>query len=138
MKPVKDLEGAYLDAAVAEEVFGAKWWEFDRVCINGAWRKKKTWLRGESPDPANPPAGAYEGQTPTPYSTRIAAAWEVVEEMTDNGWVFDLNMGQSDYGMVFFSFAEGVSAHAGGQVEEAICRAALQAVRKVERYANTG
>jgi hypothetical protein len=68
--------GREMDALVAEKVFGRKTAWFSGpggpVITGGTMAKVSTW-------------------TPIkPYSTDIAAAWEVVEKMISNGWRFYL------------------------------------------------
>ena len=76
-----------------------------------------------------PFAGDYQQH----YSTDIAAAWEVLEKMQDNGWFWNIDY---DYGELVAGFGKGRDSEGDlswhyEQAEttpHAICLAALKAV----------
>lgn len=112
-----DLTGRALDAAVAERVMG--WTGVDKALDD--W------------------TGIRDGNTwcvVPPYSTDLAAAWEVVERLRlsvipleDGRWLAGqfgrLTYISEDLGVVDGRFEEGAAA---ASASEAICRAALKAV----------
>lgn len=115
--PVDELEGRELDCAVAEEVMGL------RICHDpgcAAW------------------GGLHEfdeGEEIPHYSTDIAAAWEVVDRMKEVGRFPEIRFGYDGW----YAIHHEGDHHCGhpcvkaGATEstppEAICRAALKAVR---------
>lgn len=126
--------GRELDALVAEKVMGLTWNE-DRCRICG-WPLAASRDEGCAPgDCSMRPSPARRADEPAPYSTDIAAAWEVVERMCADGWEYEINSHYS----VTARFGKGHYEHwdsvwHGPSVEEfadtaphAICLAALAA-----------
>ena len=69
---------------------------------------------------------------PRPYSTDIAAAWELVDHVLAKHpeWAFALSIGGGQVGALFYESAEGYIEHGGGSAAEpaeAICLAFLKA-----------
>lgn len=135
--------GRELDAAVAERVMGWEW--FTAVNVNVLvppehhWRVQRSWRipgkHGEEDDIDS--ARFYDSrnggkQAPVvpAYSTNIAAAWLVVEELTAHGLRLSLDMFGGDPWWAEFAderWERGAQATAP-TAPEAICRAALAAM----------
>ncbi len=120
------------NAAVAEHVMGCEWVRCDFVVVNGTRWDEETWIGAED-DPCAPPPGTRVGQTPPPYSTDIAAAWEVAEKLCDmfdesfsltRAWDNDMR----DVWRVVIEIESGVWIEVDGDTAPmAICLAALKA-----------
>lgn len=81
MENIDKLEGRELDAAVAEARGWRKFW--DEELEEWLW---DTWTCKELPDGSTHCSGC---QTTLPhFSTDIASAWELVEEMREAGWIY--------------------------------------------------
>jgi len=107
MKP-----GRELDALVAEKVMGWKAVQvFDLKDTDGT-------------NIANGITPYNIGQRVPHYSTDIASAWEVVEEMQNNEWDFTLKNHKRKYEAIFGTLYNAFAPTA----PEAICKAALLAV----------
>lgn len=63
------------------------------------------------------------------YSTSISAAWEVVEKLTNEGWMFDSHSRNREqiYFHVEFSFVNEYASAFKASMPESICIAALKA-----------
>lgn len=80
--------GRCLNAWVDRIVFGTKLKLVDAVRINGRWHQGRVWLY-EDEDPTDPAAGCSPAGRTRPFSTDIAAAWQVwtaVLERNDGSW----------------------------------------------------
>lgn len=150
--------GPELDALVSKQVFGRKYVLCPYVVTNGTRYDEPTWLReGESPDAPWP--GIGPGQTPPWYSRSIPKAWEVVEKLRDAGWLVvvkampegfpfrgehDSERWQARYAVELTWMPLQTAADMrraiylqpcalADSLPEAVCRAALEAVRQLER-----
>lgn len=129
MKP-----GRELDALVAEKVMGlvvdldnSKYFDGTQV----ATRKEDFGAIGEAVQTIS---GVYHPRLSWPlphYSTDIAAAWEVVERLSAENWIFDLlegaHEGASPWRAHFMREGERSNGY-GDSAPHAICLAALKAV----------
>ncbi len=140
MKLITELEGRELDAAVAEEVMGYRWaqglgvflWHPGEGEPNGGWVVA----------PKNPGGDAATCYVPR-FRTDIAAAWHVVKKLREkrgvevsiesNGdrWWVDITDGTSGTFDSSGSYDRVLGQAGGDTIGEAICRAALEAVRRV-------
>lgn len=112
--------GGDLDAAIAEKVMG--WTALFQVDGNGLWAG----LSDGSERPAYVPS----------YSTDIAAAWQVVENLRARGCEFSLSERATDesaWHCAFFPKGGSCGIGFGGTVPEVICIAALDAVEGENR-----
>lgn len=107
--------GRELDALVAEKVFG---WEVDWAVPT----YPTVDMKRISDDPVA--VGLRTGSIP-PYSTDIAAAWQVGESLSAKGHWFEIR--RRPDGGYWAAFGEGMSAEAD-TAPLAICLAALKAV----------
>ena len=110
--------GREMDVLVAEKVMGWKKGDYTRKWMDGSQTIKDVWL---IPGPEK-----YRLRCPS-FSTKITAAWEVVDYMADKhnfNWM--LQPGYATFQLSDNS--RGGSAY-GASVMEAICRAALKAMR---------
>lgn len=129
LTPVDELEGRELDAAVAVEVFG------DHPPDEPPTKEQKSgpyiahsgdhWMAAH-----HVYKGPYWSYNGPDYSTDIAAAWEVVEEV----WVdarFNLEWHRGTWVAGEYDHHEGVFVYEAeaDTAPLAICRAALKAVR---------
>jgi hypothetical protein len=127
MNETKELTGRELDAAVAEKVIGATnvGWDdngYTNALVGelpyGFSTRNQGWLPGRQRIPH--------------YSTDIAAAWEVVEKVADRFWCRVETGGSGPWvtfgkrGYESITWEDSLSP----TVPEAICRAALRAVRE--------
>lgn len=129
MKP-----GRELDALIAEKVMGWKWFsrsDFIRDPSDPGFTpwEKRLYPPGFKCEWHVPPRGVQEMQFDIkPYSTDIAAAWEVVEKMEGvwdicsraRGWVVGLAVRSEGSDKIVYA--------EGGTAPHAICLAALRAV----------
>lgn len=115
MKP-----GRELDALVAEKVMGLKinWDEttpcplcgdVGRFCGARMWCSHDGWYYSQYKD----------------YSTDIAAAWEVVEKLRGDGWIFNLS---DSWAAQFHMPGNILVVSSAKSAPHAICLAALKAV----------
>ena len=118
--------GAELDAMVAEKVMG---WTWHIVRIHASTNTMTAWVRPghhvpKTIDPGN------NWNAPLPYSTDIAAAWEVVEKMYKDhklGMWMDVTVPESGIDAYFGDFKG-----AADTAPLAICLAALKAVGAIK------
>jgi hypothetical protein len=116
--------GRELDALVAERVFGAPYYWSDAGSEGG------------TPLTGNIVPGFAEWQTVAsgreipPFSTDIAAAWDVLEAMRAGGWGGELEYSPDGAGFRIMFWRSGKTRDACLQETAplAICRAALKAV----------
>lgn len=124
VKPVEEMSGRELDAAVAREVMG--WWSvyYDDETFTDEWSGRP----GDK--------HAARAWVP-PYSTNIAAAWEVVDELVHRFHTVvkgpfhvgsDWFAGFTPVGVTGWNGRPDHKA-SGSTAPLAICRAALLAVR---------
>jgi hypothetical protein len=110
MKDTELVAGRELDALVAERVMG--------------------WVQEEpQPHPVNSFAIYFGG--PPPYSTDIAAAWQVVERMREQEYSIALDSDtwlKHPYAVHFIGGNSGCVSCTADTAPLAICRAALKAV----------
>ena len=103
-----------LDALVAEKVFGELIWPATEARNVGIKRGKFHW----DPLPA--------------YSTDIAAAWEVVEKLTDYPSYMDIQITYTASNGWFIEFSKGEtsfsSCNQDDELTRAVCLAALKAL----------
>jgi len=109
MKP-----GRELDALVAEKVMG---WTYGHPCPEGMdclhWADEK---------------GKVRDYKPPQYSTDIAAAWEVVEKMSEQWPQYQLAKIEDGWSVMWGFDGYGWPEATGKTAPEAICKAALLAV----------
>lgn len=110
------VAGRELDAKIEVEIMGRPGAWHDRVRINDKWVDIVTWVPDYS-SPENPPAGSYAGSKPQPYSTSIAAAWQVVEKLEADSYAF----------YKFHSEVPSLHMYSAEEAAHAICLAALKA-----------
>lgn len=106
--------GPELDDLVAERACG---FVIDRFTFeyDGMFKKCRVWVDNEG-----------KKHNPKPYSTDIAAAWEVVEKMRELGWWIGIETvrGGDEWSVQMGSRRELIS----GPLPLCVCRAALLAV----------
>lgn len=116
--------GRELDALVAEKMMGYH----EYVDSNP---KEVFRTQGDSVDHPCVKCRSFYGHTMKPYSTSIAAAWEVVDEMKKRG--YDIEIRSNVIGrpwLVGFAGHPHVNPFTGETAPHAICLAALAAVTK--------
>lgn len=113
MKP-----GRELDTLVAEKVMENHWCQLmpENACIDGKPRKCACGAVG------------FPFEHRKPYSTDIAAAWEVVEKLNVSGYRMEFVLGSQ--GDAYATFITGACRFraVSGSAPKAICLAALKAV----------
>ncbi len=120
--------GPELDALVAEKVMGLEvsWWSLHPHPDPDEWHE--VLLPDDKGDMPTRQVGGPGGRTVSPYSTSIAAAWEVVEKFVSHGcaaWVE--GDGHTGYRAGCTSQRGRFEAE-GETAPHAICLAALKAV----------
>jgi hypothetical protein len=137
---MSELTRRELDAAVAREVMGWEVYPGADTPFNFPHQGDHAWLD----DPANYPfvtdcrpglifwaAPKTDGKDWKPFAD-IAAAWQVVEKLRGKGWVMTLSVNHYQTEpwdcRLFLEERKREIAH-GATAPEAICRAALAAVR---------
>jgi len=130
--------GRELDALVAEKVMGCKWGEFHNTPDEpGRWEDhkflvdpdgNKVAVRWKTKNLLTWDMCHYWPSRPLrPYSTDIAAAWEVVEKFISEGVSIYRDDRQPSKGKWYALFGDGCGVEAD-TVPLAICLAALKAV----------
>lgn len=105
--------GRELDDLVAEKVLG--WEHIDLGPIDGI-----RWKNGDR---------IIESEHPFRYSTDIAAAWEILENLVGRGFEFSIQGGGDSESVVAFGRGRGAAEVVRGEAfPHAICLAALAAV----------
>ena len=135
LKPIDELEGRELDAAVAKEVMR---WDHS-IAANFPWQMippgprkyvDMTDVKQLSGPLVTEPIA--EIRAVPHYSTDIAAAWTVVEKMAEDGlWLTLQSMWSGQTFTAVFRRGKDFAGESGiwCPAPEAICRAALAAVR---------
>lgn len=114
--------GRELDVLVAEKVFG--WFRYKNT-----WRTPSSRTERLHEFPNRPEMYFGSGEEVPHYSTDIAAAWQVKQEITKSGeWGFVLHNDGNGWSEAIFRHAEKVFPAEGNTDEVAICLAALKAV----------
>lgn len=141
----EQLAGRELDAAIAEKLFGWRWYEFDgringytlgrvRAFVAGQWSNAEIDVRNCS-DMTLPLAADWP-QPPPRYSESWDAMRLVVEAMMMRGWFVDVKCGDyqtgRSYDVEFHRWDDGCGAIEVQSTAEtlpvAVCRAALAAL----------
>lgn len=109
--------GRELDAEVATKVMG---WSVELIVgprdAFEEWRDPQGWRYG--PDPK-------------PYSTDIAAAWQVLEHVSASGWLWQIDMATEGGWKVLIDHPDGrIRSARADAAALAICQAALVAVSR--------
>lgn len=130
--------GRELDALVAERVMGYQWWHREGLRNHLLSPDAAQWAGSldMKPGAAETDKAFYNGAPP--YSTDIAAAWEVIERMTAQGWHYEIGgpaastphwarFGRGDYDPHNDEWDEQ-HIGMGSAAPHAICLAALRAI----------
>ena len=133
---MSEMTDRELDCEIAEKVMGHTFWQ--NYAANSI-RQVEIVHRGASPTLENAKRvespswrGAWEiGRLP-PYSSSIADAWRVVEEMKNRGWNASMTYYHltKQWCIFFWSSQTGMPAirYASVYIERAICGAAIAAL----------
>ena len=129
--------GRELDALVAERVMGLQLVKAPKVWSDDDWLTSDTPTETEALGVVNPNWKPGDWTPPfstiLPYSTDIAAAWQVVEKMRADGWWYTLTNVQERQEFAEFRRVAREGVHKfhytrGETPQHAICLAALAAV----------
>jgi hypothetical protein len=119
--------GRELDALIAEKVMGFR-------CVVDKGNGNVSWIAygvyGETHTP--PMAWKKWNYKVPPYSTDIAAAWEVVEKMSEQWPQYQLAKIEDGWSVMWGFDGYGWPEATGKTAPEAICKAALLAVMDIE------
>lgn len=114
-----------LDAEVAEKVMG---WHVERFIweYDGLVQQDEVWITDPSRKDEPPPQRHDVTIAPRPFSTDIAAAWQVVERIHILG--FPVTINNAETGWVCTIGRSKATPIWAETIELAICRAAIQAL----------